>query len=246
MAISSFKKAKFSKMKKAKFSSLSIKQLSTDLFKKGLKIYYFLQLSKKAKNDQMAKLYYFWQTVWKNCFKMATPCITYTYYMRPLHFFTTFSRIWGKLKRDNDNDDAEIVVSAQSSKYSWNVRVHNSLFSFPLQMRKISLFLSLNMFCCVWKKVCFQLKIVSLNVTTHFSFRQLLKSTKKYNCCFKEEIGLPLKVTSDVIRSFKIQIVNDWNWNSSLNVKWLCIKFCQSEIQPNSVITITVITNSRL
>jgi len=35
------------------------------LSKTGLKIYYFCQPSKKAKNSQMSKPFYFWQTVSK-------------------------------------------------------------------------------------------------------------------------------------------------------------------------------------
>jgi len=38
-------------------------EISSDLSKIGPKIYYFCQHSKKAKNGQMAKPFYFWQTV---------------------------------------------------------------------------------------------------------------------------------------------------------------------------------------
>ncbi len=40
-------------------------EICSDLFKTCLKIYYFCQHSKRSKNGQMAKPFYFWQTVSK-------------------------------------------------------------------------------------------------------------------------------------------------------------------------------------
>ncbi len=40
-------------------------EICSDLSKIGIKIYYFCQFSKRPKNGQMAKPFYFWQTVSK-------------------------------------------------------------------------------------------------------------------------------------------------------------------------------------
>jgi hypothetical protein len=51
-----------------KVTRLKMFEICSDLSKTGLKMYYFCQHSKKAKNGQMAKPFYFWQTVskWPN------------------------------------------------------------------------------------------------------------------------------------------------------------------------------------
>jgi hypothetical protein len=54
---------KFVKITKIKFHKMLA--IRSDLLKTCLKIYYFCQHSKKAKNGQMAKPFYFWQTVSK-------------------------------------------------------------------------------------------------------------------------------------------------------------------------------------
>ena len=55
------------KLKQEKQIKIFIKycKFSSDFSKRGLKLYYFLQISEKAKNGPINKPFYFWQKVSK-------------------------------------------------------------------------------------------------------------------------------------------------------------------------------------